>query len=202
MEQRVCGSNRIAGCNFAIYPMTDDFVQVIQSALKEVDTSKVWMETTDIGTCVRGRITHIFDVTKAAFLQAASTGHHVVFNATYSIGCPGDTSGDTYMAEDESPLNAANSQTIHQEAAGMFSLYPMGGGDYMDTIYSQIESMKQQGIEVSSVHYATRLDGDGNSIYNGLEQVFTDVEKNGSSHTVMTVTISANSPSTKGGKKE
>jgi energy-coupling factor transport system substrate-specific component len=66
-QPTTCHQSRIAGCDFAIYPMTDQFVDVISSALQEIDSSKVWMKTTDVGTCVRGRISHVFDVTKALF---------------------------------------------------------------------------------------------------------------------------------------
>ncbi|WP_079528698.1 YkoF family thiamine/hydroxymethylpyrimidine-binding protein [Halobacillus hunanensis] len=197
----VCGSaNRIAGSSFSIYPMSDRFVEIIKSSLNEVDTSKVWMRTDDVTTTVRGQMIHVFDVTKAIFLQAAKTGEHVVFQATYSIGCPGDSAGDVYMAEDNLVQNASASGLIDQEAAAKFSLYPMGGGNYMDVIYGQIEDMKNQGVEVSAAHYSTRLDGDGNRVFDGLEKVFQQTEEQGSPHTVMTVTISANSPSVKGGK--
>ncbi|MYL43482.1 thiamine-binding protein [Virgibacillus massiliensis] len=192
-----CSTSRIAGCTFAIYPMTDQFVDVITASLKEVDTSKVWMKTTDVETCVRGRISHVFDVTKALFLHAANTGHHVVFSGTYSIGCPGDSDGDVYLSEDDERLNTKLLKRMSQEVAGKFSLYPLGGGNYMNMIYNQIEEMKLHGIDVSSIHYATRLDGDGEKVFDGLERVFTNMENLKSSHTVMTTTISANSPSKK-----
>ncbi|SDB83658.1 YKOF-related Family [Pelagirhabdus alkalitolerans] len=197
MTQFVCDSNRIAGVNFSIHPKRDDFVEIITGALEKVDTSKVWIETDDVSTLVRGRIPHIFDVTKAIYLHAANTGAHVAFEATYSVGCPGDTSGEVYMAEDDIVLNKEKVDDISQQAATKFALYPLGGGDYMDQIYAQIEAMKDRGVEVSPTHYATRLDGEATKIFNGLEQVFIDMEESGSSHTVMTVSMSANSPSTK-----
>lgn len=196
-QPTTCHQSRIAGCGFAIYPMTDQFVDVITSALQEIDSSKVWIKTTDVGTCVRGRISQVFDVTKALFLHAASTNHHVVFSGTYSIGCPGDSDGDVFLAEDDHLLNRERSNEIQQEVVGKFSLYPLGGGNYMDMIYQQINVMKQSAINVSSIHYATRVDGEGKDVFEGLEQVFTNMGKCGSSHTVMTVTISANSPSKK-----
>lgn len=200
MGNFVCLSNRIAGCRFSIHPMRDDFITIITTALKDVDTSKVWMQTDDVSTLERGRIAHIFDVTKALYLHAAKTGAHVAFEATYSVGCPGDTAGDVFMAEDDVVLNKATVDSIKQEAATKFALYPLGGGQYMDQIYAQIEAMKDHGVEVSGTHYATRLDGEAVNIFNGLEKVFIDMEESGSSHTVMTVSMSANSPSTKGGK--
>ncbi|MFD1038235.1 YkoF family thiamine/hydroxymethylpyrimidine-binding protein [Virgibacillus byunsanensis] len=198
MTEQTCGTTNIAGVSFSVYPMCDGFVDIIKDALKEVDTSKVYMKTDDVTTTVRGKLTHVFDVTKATFMHAAKTGEHVAFQATYSLGCPGDSSGDAYMAEDEQTINTEKVKTMKQPVGAKFSLYPLGGGNYMDVIYEQIEAMKQH-VTVSSAHYSTRLDGEAVSIFDGLERVFTATVEGGSSHTVMTVSISANSPSHKGG---
>ena len=72
-----CGTERIAGCQFNLSVMSDDFAEVILGALDRVDTSKVWKETDDVSTCVRGRIEHVFDVVQAIYLEAAKTGKHV-----------------------------------------------------------------------------------------------------------------------------
>ncbi|MGF1669982.1 MAG: YkoF family thiamine/hydroxymethylpyrimidine-binding protein [Balneolaceae bacterium] len=185
---------RIAGCSISIYPMCDHFVDVILNALEKVNSSKVWMKTDEVSTIIRGRIPHIFDVAGAAFLQAAKTGEHVVLSGTFSVGCPGDTEGHVYMAEDDVKLNEKESKTIQQEVVTKFALYPMGGGDYMDLIYKQIEAMKKH-VKVELTHYETKLAGPAQHVLKGLENVFTETEKAGSEHTVMTVTISANSPS-------
>ncbi|MGP4060284.1 YkoF family thiamine/hydroxymethylpyrimidine-binding protein [Halobacillus sp. H74] len=194
---QVCENSRIVGCSFSVHPMSDQFVTYIMDSLKEVDTSKVWLHTDDVTTTVRGRMEHVFDVTKAILLHIAKTGVHVAFQGTFSIGCPGDTSGDVYMDESSERLNETNVTGLRLPIAAKFSLYPMGGGDYMDTIYAQIEAMKSKGVEVSPAHYSTRLDGDTHDIFTGLEDVFRETEASGSSHTVMTVTVSANSPSHK-----
>lgn len=49
---------RIAGCSFSVHPMSDNFANIITSALDEVDTSKVWMQTDKVSTIVRGRIAY------------------------------------------------------------------------------------------------------------------------------------------------
>ncbi|WP_099156602.1 YkoF family thiamine/hydroxymethylpyrimidine-binding protein [Virgibacillus ndiopensis] len=197
MTNQQCSESQIAGCSFSIHPMSDKFIEIITGALKVVDSSKVWMKTDAVTTTVRGKMIHVFDVTKAIFMHAAKTGEHVAFQATYSLGCPGDSAGDVYMAEDEIPVNIKHVQTIKQPAAAKFSLYPLGGGNYMNVIMEQIESMKRH-VNISHSHYSTRLDGESMSIFNGLEQVFQATVNGGSSHTVMTVSISANSPSQKG----
>lgn len=194
MTNQTCGTSKIAGVSFTIAPMSDNFVDIILEALEKIDTSKVSMETDDVSTTVRGKIEHIFDVTKAVFLHAATTGVHVAYQATFSMGCPGNPNRDTIPTEDNILMNAEQTKSIKQPIAAKFSLYPLGGGDYMDVIYEQIEEMKKH-VDVSPAHSATRLDGDAVTIFEGLEKVFKATVKSGSSHTVMTVSISANSPS-------
>jgi uncharacterized protein YqgV (UPF0045/DUF77 family) len=194
MVNQVCGNSNIAGASFTIHPMCDQFIDIITAALNGVDTSKVYLETDDVTTTVRGKLVHVFDVTKAIFLHAATTGEHVAYQATYSLGCPGDSVGDVLMAADDITINTKTVDTLQQTVAAKFSLYPLGGGDYMDTIYEQINAMKQY-VDVSPAHYSTRLHGEAVAIFNGLEQVFQATVEGGSSHTVMTVSISANSPS-------
>ncbi|RYG72000.1 thiamine-binding protein [Lentibacillus lipolyticus] len=201
MTNQACYAYGIFGASFSIHPMTSQFIDVIKGALAEADTSKVHMQTDDVTTTVRGRMVHVFDVTKAIFLHAAKTGEHVAFQATYSYGCPGDSTGDAYMAADEDPMNNDVVRKIRQPAAAKFSLYPLSGSDYMDTIYEQIEAMKQH-VTVRSAHYSTRLDGETAAIFDGLENVFQSTVESGSEHTVMTVSISVNSPSHQGGNDE
>lgn len=189
--------SKIAGCSFSLYPMSDDFAKLILDALNNVDSSKVWMKTDRVSTIVRGRISHIFDVIQAIFLETSKSGIHVACNATFSIGCPGDTEGHTYMAEDNRTLNRSLIENIDQNISAKFALYPMGGGNYMDLIYKQIEAMKTYGVDVNLTHYETMLDGTSQDIFSGLENVFRAVEDAGSSHTIMTVTLSANSPTGK-----
>lgn len=188
------GNQHIAGASFSLYPMSDDFVDVIQKSLSETDTSKVWMQTDDVTTTVRGKMVHVFDVTKAIMIHAAKTGKHVAFQATYSLGCPGDSEGDVYLSEDDNIANLGVSESGNQYAAAKFSLYPLGGGDYMDIIYEQIDAMKEY-VSVKPAHYSTKLEGDVVHIFNGLEKVFQATVNSGSSHTVMTVSVSVNSPS-------
>lgn len=194
MSNDRCGTSRIAGCQFTLFPMSDKFADIILRALEEVDTSMVWKDTDDVSTCVRGDMVHVFDVTEALFLHTAKTGEHVAMSGTFSIGCPGDTDADSYMDEVVIPLNETKSNAVSQKAGCKFSLYPMGREDYMDAIYEQIDLSKHRNVEVSAVHYATRLDGDVKDVFRALQQSFDRVQEK-VSHVTMTFTISANSPS-------
>jgi len=195
MNKEKTGKPRIAGCSFSLYPMSDGYVDLILSALENTDSSKVWMKTDKVSTIVRGRIPHIFDVTQAAFIEISKTGTHIVFSATFSVGCPGDTEGHVYMAEDDVPMNRDVIDAVEQKVSAKFALYPMGGGNYMEPIYEQIELMKNHNVVVNLTHYETMLEGPVQNIFGGLQSVIEAMEEAGSSHTVMTVTVSANSPS-------
>ncbi|MBR7554815.1 YkoF family thiamine/hydroxymethylpyrimidine-binding protein [Allobacillus sp. GCM10007491] len=193
MQNQSCNNQNVSA-SFSIHPMSDDFKDIILGALDEVDTSNVWLETDDVSTSVRGTSTHVFDVTKALFIHAAKTGKHVAFQATYMCGCPGEPGEETTFEVDEIPLNKEKVEDTKQYVAAKFSLYPLGNGDYMDLIFQQIEAMKSF-VSVSSAPLATRLEGEAIQVFNGLEKVFNATVEGGSSHTVMTVSISANSPS-------
>jgi len=193
MMNQYCGTSRIAGCQFSLHPMSDQFVNIILSTLEEVDTSKVWMETDDISTCIRGKMVHVFDVVKAVFLHAAKTGEHVAMNGTFSIGCPGDSEADVYMDETDVPVNEEKMSEISQPAGCKFALYPMGTEDYMDKIYEQINLSNDRNVDVTAVHYATRLDGDVHDIFQALYESF-DLVQQKVSHVTMTFSLSANSP--------
>src|SRR5699024_9159231 len=91
---------------------------------------------------------------------------------------------DTYLGGNDTPINVKNIKVDKQYAAAKFSLYPLKNVSYMDVIYQQIELMKEY-VDVTQVHYATKLEGDLLRIFTGLEKVFTATIHQGSTHTVM-----------------
>ncbi|MDY0395546.1 YkoF family thiamine/hydroxymethylpyrimidine-binding protein [Virgibacillus halophilus] len=159
MSNEACHSGEIVGVSFSLHPMCNQFIDIILGTLEKVDSTKVWMRTDDVTTTIRGKAVHVFDVSKAIFIIAAQTGEHIAYQATYSIGCPGDAAGDVYLAEDDEPANLQAIQNIQQEVSAKFSLYPLGGVHYMDMIYKQIDAMKAY-VHVSPAHYSTYLRGE------------------------------------------
>src|SRR5699024_12117734 len=129
MEELNCRTSEIAGASFTLSPMSDDFVEVIESTLSAVNTSKVWLETDDVSTTIRGKLIHVVDVTKAICLQAAKSGEHGSFQSTNSLGCPGDTEADAYLASDDTPTNIVQTDTTHAYAKTKLTSYALGGGD-------------------------------------------------------------------------
>lgn len=194
MGSAVCGSSRIVGCRFSLFPMSNQFVPIILGALESTDTTKVWIKSDDVSTCVRGRHEHVFDVVRSIFQHAAKSGEHVVLSATFSVGCPGDTEGDVFMSKDDIRLNEAFEANV--DTAVQFALYPMGVPHYMDVIYNAVKAAEAEGTFSGGVHYASRLDGDAAQVFRSLENAFV-TSSTQTSHLVMTATISCNSPSAK-----
>jgi energy-coupling factor transport system substrate-specific component len=76
----------------------------------------------------------------------------------------------------------------------------MGIPTYMNVIMDQVALAQDQGTFTKGIHYASRLDGNANAVFKTLEDSFIGAHESDSTHIVMTVTMSANSPSKKGDK--
>lgn len=149
---------------------------------------------------MRGSIDHVFDAAKAIYLYAANSEKHIVMNGTFSIGCPGDTQGDTYLSADGKRVNEDAVGSLNAEAPCQFALYPMNVPDYMGLIIEAVDIAKAEGTFVQGVHYASELDGDAHDVFRTLEAVFRMAEQQ-TNHVTMTVNVSANSPSRKNRKQ-
>lgn len=196
MEPLQCGTSPIVGFRFTLNPMSSDFIRIIKGALNETDTSNVWKHTDDVSTVIRGKQNHVFNVAKALTLHAAKTGEHVALNGTFSIGCPGDTSGDVYLDKDDVLLNTDDTK---QYVSSQFALYPMNNPDYMSVIYKEVERAKEHGVWNDSMHYASGIHGDIHDVFAFFEESFTHARSDEHRHLVMTVSMSINSPSHTGG---
>lgn len=186
-----CGTSPIVGFRFTLSPMTDDFVGTIKGALKRTDLSGVWRHTDDVSTVIRGRVEHVFDVARTVLSLASEEGKHVSMSGTFSVGCPGDSTGDEAL---EAPSEPSNSASRDQYVSSQFALYPMGADNYMELIYEEIEQAKQAGVYNESMHYASGIHGNLDAVFSYYEAAFKRTrEKN--RHVVMTVTFSVNSPS-------
>jgi hypothetical protein len=79
--------------------------------------------------------------------------------------------------------------------SAQFALYPLGVTTYMDAIYGEIERAKQAGVvKVVGRHFCTQLYGPGGAVFDVLRRAFAETRMQ-ATHSVMTVTVSANSPS-------
>ena len=51
----------ISGCRFSLYPMSDQFIDLILGSLEKTDTSAVWSESDALSTVYRGKIEYVAD---------------------------------------------------------------------------------------------------------------------------------------------
>jgi hypothetical protein len=197
-----------SGAQISLYPMTDDFIGVIMSALGALDPyrARLRIETDDISTLLVGPPEVLFPAMRDLFVAAARSGKHCVLSAAISRGCPGEPDeAICHSAMLDGPREAIgqrqtaalaavqSAQTTGTEIGAQFSLYAMGADNHMDEIYGCIDFLKQSGVFDRSKHFCTKLHGDAGAIFATLESAFCrfgPVE----GHVTIDLTVSANSP--------
>ena len=198
-----------SGAQISLYPMTDDFVGVIMSALGALDPyrDQLRIETDDISTLLVGPPEVLFPAMRDLFGAAARTGQHCVLSATISRGCPGEPddaicSSSQFdgpvapIAERHAAALAAvrNAPDIGVSSVAQLSLYVLGQDSHMDEIYGCIDFLKQSGTFEKSKHFATKLRGDTGALFATIEQAFCRFGPP-QGHVTIDLTVSANSPS-------
>lgn len=198
-----------SGAQISLYPMSDDFVGVIASALGALDPyrDQLRIETDDISTLLVGPPEVLFPAMRDLFTAAARTGAHSVLSAAISRGCPGEpddaicNSGHldgplAPLAERQADALSAvrNAPELGVSAVAQLSLYVMGQGNHMEEIYGCIDFLKQSATFEKSKHFATKLNGDTGALFAALEQAFCRFGPP-EGHVTIDLTVSANSPS-------
>ena len=171
-------SKGVSGCRFSLYPMADNFVDIILGGLEKTDTSKLWKQTDKLSTCVRGKSTHVFDVVKGLFVNAYKENVHMALEATFSKGCPGDTDADSFMEVDDEKVNEKNIKDKKFNVVSKISFYPMGEEDYMEHIAKAVMTAKDKRVFAKSSHYISILEGDVHDVFGVLEEIFQYGEAN------------------------
>src|SRR3546814_2968321 len=71
------------GCQFSLYPMTNDFVDVILGSVKALDPyrGKLRIETDDLSTLIVGDSEAMFDALRDCFVEAAGRCGPVVMRS-------------------------------------------------------------------------------------------------------------------------
>ncbi|MGV8955805.1 MAG: YkoF family thiamine/hydroxymethylpyrimidine-binding protein [Cypionkella sp.] len=197
------------GAQISLYPMTDNFVGVITSALAALDPyrSRLRIETDDLSTLLVGAPEAVIPAMRDLFVAAARTGVHCTLSATISRGCP----GEPHDTRCESPLldgplaplaqrqvnataTVADAPDLGCSVAAQFSLYVMGTGDHMEEIYGCIDFLKSTGVLDRPKNFCTRLGGDAGAVFAALEAAICHFGPPGG-HVTIDLTASANSPS-------
>lgn len=197
------------GAQISLYPMTDDFVGIIMSALGALDPyrERLRIESDDLSTLLVGPPEVVFPAMRDLFAAAAKTGVHCTLSATISRGCP----GEPHDSRCESPqldgpiaplaerragalASVAAVPDLGVDIAAQFSLYVMGTDDHMDEIYGCIDFLKASGVLDRPKNFCTRLGGDVGAVFAALEAAICNFGPP-QGHVTIDLTVSANSPS-------
>jgi len=184
----------IIGCQFSIYPMTENFVEVITGAISGLKEAKnLDIESDDISTMLRGEAGEVFTAVADCFLKASAVAGHVVLSVTFSHGCPGEPGEACCIPAGPSrhihaPKSSAKIRPSGVPVAAQFALYPMGDADCMPVIYREIEAAKKI-VNVTPKHFCTRLDGDAAAVFRVLQDALV-ATTTAASHVVVTATVS------------
>lgn len=185
----------ISGCRFTLYPMCDNFIDIILGGLERVDTSAVWSETDALSTVYRGKLDYVMDAVSALFASAWTEGVHMAIEGQVSKGCPGDVSGDSKLTYEGEAPNHAIVEAATQPCLCKLALYPMGVGDYIDDIARVWRMAEGRGLNPQTIHYATRIEGSIHDVFAYLTDVCKLMEASESvHHYVLHFTINVNSP--------
>ncbi len=185
----------ISGCRFTLYPMCDNFIDIILGGLERVDTSAVWSETDALSTVYRGKLDYVMDAVSALFASAWTESVHMAIEGQVSKGCPGDVSGDSKLTYEGEAPNHAIVEAATQPCLCKLALYPMGVGDYIDDIARVWRMAEDRGLNPQTIHYATRIEGSIHDVFAYLTDVCKLMEASESvHHYVLHFTINVNSP--------
>jgi len=198
-----------SGAQVSLYPMTDDFVDVILGAIGALEPYRpnFRIETDDISTLIVGPPDQLFPAMRDLFLAASKRGVHCVLAATISRGCPGEpddpictpiagSNHDRPLAERiaAAVTHVNDAPLTGQVVAAQFSLYPLGSGHHMDEIYGCIAFLKQSGVFERSKNFCTKLRGDAGPVFATLSEAFLRFGAP-QGHVALDLKVSANSPS-------
>ena len=197
-----------SGAQFSLYPMTADFVPAIMRGIAALDAygSAIRRETDDVSTLLVGPPDTVVQALRDAFVATAGGGGHVVMSATLSRGCPGESDDPICTAprmpppaEGEDLVAAALARMNDARPSGLMcsaqiSLYPLGTDVHMTRIGACIDFLKAAGVYAKPKHFCSKLRGDAAQLFSAIERAFLDFAPP-SAHVVLTLTISAGSPS-------
>lgn len=188
------------GARFSLFPMTDDFVEVILDALDDVEQSGVTVQTDDVSTYVVGEeqaiLRYLVEVLRRA-AKETSTGH-VVASIMLSRGCPGEVTCEIGDDVALAPAQGFELASTGIPVAAHWSLYPLGTGGHLSVIEAAVEQAREAGVYAGSEHYATRLEGDLAAVLGTVAAAWTTVGAT-VQHVTTHVTVSIGSPTPRPG---
>jgi energy-coupling factor transport system substrate-specific component len=197
-----------SGTQFSIYPMSANFVADIGRGIRALDAyhDVLRRKTDDLSTLLVGPPDTVVRAMRDAFVAVARNNGHVVLAGTLSRGCPGESDDPICVAPALPPLGQDDDLVrvalgrfdppapVGIPVAAQISLYPLGTEAHMARIGACIDFLRAVGVFDKSKHFCSKLRGDASAVFAATECAFIDFAP-ASAHVVLTVTVSAGSPS-------
>lgn len=180
------------GARITLAVMSDRYVDIILTALKEVDATGLVVETSDVSTYIGGSEADILRYLTDLSSAIGRSGHHAAIAIHLFRGCPGSTCEKTPRIS-----HPPKGRHTSQYAAAEWALYPLVDdttGDHMRDIYAAIDLAVANGTFRKSEKSVTRLEGDLGLVLETAIAGWTMVGKS-VQHVASHLTVSLNSPS-------
>ena len=162
-------------CRFSLYPMSDDYIEIILGSLDKTDTSAVFSKTDAVSTIYAGDSVSVSDAVRALFVNAYRPGVHMAIEGELGAELPDDVPIEAVFSLQEERPNGPLTEQIRFPVRGRYELF----------------SAEPEGLALSS----GELHGDVHRIFDFLERVYESAEpKTDGQHPVLRFTVNCNSP--------
>ena len=183
----------ITGCRFTLYPMTDNYAEVILGALKQTDVSKVWQQTDHMSTLYIGRQSHVVDCANAVFAHCFREGLHMGGEFTFSKAGHYDVGATEDILQADDALCNAFDGLGDFPAYAKVSIYAFGVEKAAVPIQYVGELAARHGLQPKVVPLVTMLKGSSRALFTFFDEVLTYARENIPFY-VLQATVSVNSP--------
>lgn len=163
---------------------------MLLAGIARVNTEKVWRTADLTSTVYRGERWHVVDCVKACLAHVYDPNVHLVMEASFSKGCPGDSQDALPHPVDATLMNNV---TTHFKVFCKFSFYPLGQANYMNLIAEIVNLAIKRNLYQGSAHYVSFLEGDVQEVFSYVNEVLAYAEAH-APHYVFQITLSMNSP--------
>lgn len=137
------------------------------------------------------------DAVRALFINAWQPEVHMALEGQFSQGVPGRYGWRQPSGPGRRGAEPGKTQDRHFPVLCKLALYPMGTGDYIDEIAKVWRMAEAEGLNPKTIHYATRIEGDVQKVFDYLEEVCRLMEQS-VPHYILHFTLSVNSPTNEG----
>lgn len=168
---------------FSLYPMADDYAEIILNHLEEIKPFNVDLETDDVSTLMTGKIDSVFGALEALTASVARTGVHFTVSGMFMVNCP------TFKKIKTVPQKVVLPKCRHY-VSSQFYIFPLGVDRYIDTVMDEVLHAHDAGLVKAEMHGSAGIHGELSDVLRYYKQALLRAK----SHTFLQVTMSVNNP--------